>query len=847
MKRAKKKQPKKKPAPKKQAQKKPTFNAKDARPRPVVGFILLVVGLLMVVSLIDYGPEQFHSTKTEENLVGKAGVYFAVYSLQLFGVATWFLPLYFIWGSYMYFFSQRHKVDKFKAGSIVLGLIAGAGFFDALELHNLEPDHYTTGSGGYIGSLLFSGLLENSMGYFGGFVILITLFLVSTVVIFSDNLGKNIFSPKKILESWKNKRKQKAAQKLAEFEKKKEEEDTIAARQKESKPKPDTKKVVAAPPPGAKLSKKPETPAPVKKGDGAMPILKPAGGDLEPEPDIGDGGDDFLASLGSVKKSSSKKAAEPKADGGKKQDGLTIIAGDVPEKASISRPEKKGDYLFPPLKLLKEPPYMPESAAEDFQTTALTLERILAEFGVKVTLGEIHTGPVITRYDVHPAAGVRVEKIINLDKNIALGLKATSVRILAPVPGKGCVGIEVPNEKAAIVTMREILESTSWVESKAEIPIVLGREVSGKPLVADLSKMPHMLIAGSTGSGKTVCINAVITSLLFHSSPEDVRFVMVDPKIVEMQFFNELPHMLIPVVTDPKKVPGALKYLLGEMENRYQIFAKEGVRNIASFNAKRAKDKKAQTEAKSLDADMTPEERAAVSQVVVRRDSNIEIPDKLPYIICIVDELADLMMVAPADIETCVARLAQLARAAGIHLIIATQRPSVNVITGVIKANLPSRIAFKVASKVDSRTILDSMGADHLIGNGDMLFLPPGSADMVRSQGAFVADEEIKNIVDFLKQNGPPNIDEQFHQTVEAGGGDEEEEDMVDEEADLLMPDAIDVLRNTKRASTSMLQRKLKIGYNRAARIMEQLEDKGIVGPDNGSKPREILIDPDLL
>ena len=831
MKRA--KRAKKKRPPKKRPQKKPTFHEKDARPRPVVGFILLIIGVLMLVSLLDYKPEQYHVASNDqmENLVGKFGVYFTVFSFQLLGVMAWVLPIYMMWGSYMYFFSQRHKVDKIKVGAIVLGLVSGAGFLDALDLQNLDPNYYTSGSsGGFFGDLLFSGLLENNMGHFGSFLILILLFISSAGVILSDNLGKNVISPRKFLETWKTRKKEKDEKKI---------ETEQAGEAQAAKEKEADEKTVSSPKPGPKVTAKPaSSTTKFKKGPDSESRQK----EEEFEPDIG--GDDVLASFGSAKKSAPKKKLEPKADTGNKTGGLKIIAGEEPKKASVSRPEKKGDYLFPPLNLLKEPPGLPESAAEDFQATALNLERILTEFGVKVTLGEIHTGPVITRYDVHPAAGVRVEKIINLDKNIALGLKATSVRILAPVPGKGCVGIEVPNKTAATVTMREILESTSWAESKAKIPIVLGREVSGKPLVTDLSKMPHLLIAGATGAGKTVCINAIITSLLFHSSPKDLRFVMVDPKIVEMQFFNDLPHMLIPVVTDPKKVPGALKYLLGEMENRYQIFAKEGVRNIASFNAKRAKDKKAQAEALSREADMTPEERAAVSMAVVRRDSDIEIPNKLPYIICIVDELADLMMVAPADIETCVARLAQLARAAGIHLIIATQRPSVNVITGVIKANLPSRIAFKVASKVDSRTILDSMGADQLIGNGDMLFLPPGSADMVRSQGAFVADEEIKNIVDFLKQNGPPNIDEKFHQTVEAGGGDEEK---FDEDVDKLMPDAVDVLRNTKRASTSMLQRKLKIGYNRAARIMEQLEDKGIVGPDNGSKPREILIDPDLL
>ncbi|MGB0258051.1 MAG: DNA translocase FtsK, partial [Coraliomargarita sp.] len=495
-----------------------------------------------------------------------------------------------------------------------------------------------------------------------------------------------------------------------------------------------------------------------------------------------------------------------------------------------------------------------QETPEDHASTMEALVRTLEEFGVKVIPGEIHTGPVITRYEVKPAPGVRVEKIVNLDKNIALGLKAMSVRILAPVPGKGTVGIEVPNKIAQAVCMRDIVESRAWADANAEIPIVLGKDVTGKPMVTDLTKMPHVLIAGSTGSGKTVCINAIIASLLYHSGPEDIRFIMVDPKVVEMQMYNALPHMLIPVVTEAKKVPGALKWLIAEMERRYQIFATENVRNIAGFNAKIAKtkaekEKAAEMEAE-LNAEMTPEERAAVSKMEVPRDDDaFEIPrKKLPYIVCIIDELADLMMVAPADIETGIARLAQLARAAGIHLILATQRPSVNVITGVIKANLPSRISFKVASKVDSRTILDGGGAEALIGKGDMLFIPPGTSNLVRAQGAFVSDDEINGVVDYLKEhNDPPNFAEEIQNQIDAGG-DEGGGGMGGAEGgDELLGDAIDVLRSTKRASTSMLQRRLRIGYNRAARLMEELEERGIVGPENGSSPREIMVDLDAM
>ncbi len=540
-----------------------------------------------------------------------------------------------------------------------------------------------------------------------------------------------------------------------------------------------------------------------------------------------------------------EKDPDPQEDLDAGMDGFKVVRAAKTEKAADLFPERKGDYHFPTPDLLMDPPEVESSDDEDHMLKAKRLKETLSQFKIEVEMGEVHTGPVITRYDVHPAAGVKVEKIANLDKNLAMALKAESVRILAPVPGKGCVGIEVPNAKASPVCLKEILESKAWADAGAEIPIVLGKESSGRPLVADLTKMPHLLVAGSTGSGKTVCINAVIASLCYFSSPEDVRFIMVDPKIVEMKVYNDLPHMLIPVVTEPKKVPGALKWLLVEMERRYQIFSKVGVRNIAGFNAKILKDKEEKEKAQMLDAEMTPEERAALSTVEVPRDDDVlEIPEnKLPYIVCIIDELADLMMVAQADVETGIARLAQLARAAGIHLIIATQRPSVNVITGVIKANLPSRISFRVASYRDSQTILDSKGAEALLGKGDMLFIPPGSSTFMRAQGAFVSDEEINGIVDYLKVNGPPQIIEEVRAQIEAAGEEEVLGGDGDPDEDPMIRKSIEIIRTTKRASTSNLQRKLSIGYNRAARIMDELEDRGIVGPDVPGQGREILLD----
>jgi S-DNA-T family DNA segregation ATPase FtsK/SpoIIIE len=523
---------------------------------------------------------------------------------------------------------------------------------------------------------------------------------------------------------------------------------------------------------------------------------------------------------------------------------LNIVKPEETKKAKFILPQSDdANYEFPPLKMLKEQvKHSAEDSDEEHRANAENLLRILGEFGVEVSLGEIHVGPVITRYEVVPAPGVRVEKIAGLDKNIALGMRAQSVRILAPIPGKAAVGVEVPNQKPTPVGMREILESEDWASGKPELPIALGKDVSGKPLISDLTKMPHLLIAGATGSGKSVCINSIVASILYSKSPKDVRLIMVDPKVVELKVFNPLPHMLIPVVTEPKKVPGALKWLLSEMEQRYQMFAHVNVRNILGFNNRK----------KGAKPDPAEEAQAKLAGVDPAATEGMEVPDHLPYIVAIIDELADLMMVAPAEIENSIARLAQLARAAGIHLIIATQRPSVNVITGVIKANLPSRIAFQVASQVDSRTILDVKGADTLIGRGDMLFSPPGSSRLVRAQGAFVADDEIIAIVDFLKRNGPPQYAQSVQQQIDraAAEDDEDEEDGDGAEGDLgndeeLFQQALSVLKSTRRASTSMIQRRLRIGYNRAARIMDIMEDKGIVGPENGSSPREILVDLD--
>ncbi|MDX2111377.1 MAG: DNA translocase FtsK [Verrucomicrobiota bacterium] len=847
-----------------------SFRQRDSRPNYILGSISLVVGILLLISIVSYRADQnplFTTTvSSEKNLVGMLGVKLAYWSLKLTGITAWIIWLYFVWLSYMYYFGHAHRLRIWRLMSSGLAFLCMTILLTLLETNILGRnfiDNYTPhGIGGAIGELFYKHYLDENIGMGGTAVVFGILLVANIIYVTYDNVGRNLRGNDSIIAGWWKARKAAAkareeeAQRLAAEARKAEvskpkAKEAPAARgitrkgSPEDEPKPiSTRKAILEepePPIDGASPVQSETDAaedsPVRKKGSRAPFkVEPIVEDTSPSGEIleADAPPD--------------PAAPPVAPIPSK--GLKIIAVESVKKAAAPVREKSGSYVFPPMAMLMNPEPVPLDASEDaHQATAEAIVRTLGEFGVKVTMGEVHTGPVITRYDVFPAAGVRVEKIANLDKNLALSLKATSVRILAPVPGRGCVGIEVPNRKAQPVCIRDIIESEDWVNYKGEIPIALGKEVSGRPLIADLTKMPHLLIAGSTGAGKTVCINAIVTSLLYRHSPEDLRFVMVDPKIVEMQVYNALPHMLIPVVTDPKKVPGALKYLLNEMEHRYQMFASIGVRNIAGYNAKMGtkKDDEAEAKARAMDAAMSPEERAAMSTITVPRDATVELPKKIPYIVVIIDELADLMMVAPADIETGIARLAQLARAAGIHLLIATQRPSVNVITGIIKANLPSRIAFKVAAKVDSRTILDTMGADQLIGRGDMLFLPPGSSDLIRAQGAYVADEEINAIVDFLKQNGEPTFDEVFQRSVEESvdldeeGAGEEEEDLGADTA--LINQSLDVLRSTGRASTSMLQRKLRIGYNRAARIMEVLEDKGVVGPDNGAQPREILRD----
>lgn len=501
----------------------------------------------------------------------------------------------------------------------------------------------------------------------------------------------------------------------------------------------------------------------------------------------------------------------PKSSKEEIESGIQNIQKEISTKAAAVKKE----YHYPPLKLLKRGSGKTQGDSDaHLRKTAQKLQDTLHNFGVNVTVTNVSCGPTVTRYELQPEMGVKVSRIVGLADDIKLNLATPDIRIEAPIPGKAAVGIEVPNKENQAVMLREILQSQEFQGARSTLSFAVGKDIAGKPVVTDIAKMPHLLIAGATGSGKSVCINTLIVSLLYKASPDDVKLIMIDPKVVELSVYNGIPHLFIPVVTDPKKAAGALNWAVTEMMNRYNTFAEFNVRNLEEYNRK--------VEGMRIPEGETP-------------------PEKIPQIVIIVDELADLMMVAPGEVEDAICRLAQLARAAGIHLIIATQRPSVNVITGLIKANMPSRIAFSVSSGVDSRTILDMNGAEKLLGKGDMLFYPQGYQKPVRLQGAFVSDEEVSSIVEFLSSKNPAvEYDSQIEQqvnTVALSGA-----VSGNEERDVYFEEAGKFIIDKEKASIGMLQRMFKIGFNRAARIMDQLCDAGVVGPEEGTKPRKVLM-----
>ena len=859
----------------------------------VIGIVLMVAAVLLLVAVLsfdryDLSINRNPPNKPAHNWVGPLGARMAYSSFFLTGISGYMFPILIAFVGLGCFFESLSYLKRRWPWGVVL-LLSCMGLLHLADLPHLKDStslfsHARSAIsapsiGGFIGMTLYDFVFW-VLGPIGAGIVYVALDLISLLFLTNFHLGawvRKLWAPKP-QASQAAPEEQALERRARELEKKKKQLEEEVARSglgADMQPVPEpTVRDLSVPqaktgrvrkgPPGEPVKE----PAPAdegeviparevaaattadvlgKKGAGAE---KPAAA-AEPEPLKAHKPD---AEPGAPEPGSEQKSEAPAPASAATPPGRVRPAPKKPKPITVASTPMIGNYQLPSMDFLQhpDPTLKPTESKEELMANARLMQQTLAQFDIEVSLGDITKGPTITRYELHPAPGVKLEKITALSNNIAAALKAERIHILAPVPGKSSVGVEVPNIVKTKVIIRDLLESEEWRTTKARIPLALGKDVYGNPIVTDLAEMPHLLIAGSTGSGKSVCINAIISSLLYRFSPDQLRFVMIDPKVVELQHYNMLPHLVVPVVTDPKKVILALRWVVNEMEKRYQIFARVGVRNIGSFNSRpkhkpipqqelelplMAKKEKVEPGAEGFAVEVDEE-------IVVPRDEDIVIPEKLSYIVVIIDELADLMLVAPADVEMAIARITQMARAAGIHCIVATQRPSVDVITGVIKANIPARIAFQVAAKVDSRTILDAMGADKLLGKGDMLYLPPGSAKLIRAQGALITDAEIQTVVDFIARQAKPSYEVEIHQQLSKPSASFDEEGGIDEDEEIIQQ-CIEVIRSEQKASVSLLQRRLRLGYGRAARIMDELENRGIVGPSKGAEPRDILIDLD--
>ena len=796
----------------------------------VYALILLGTGTLLFLALISYVPKDIptwfpllNSTSSPnhpaQNFLGPLGAIVAGLCYFLIGAASYLLAATLLGFGGAKLFHGELKVSR-RLGWIILFIASGACLLHLQPwfLHDWRHDFKIQGPGGWVGYFFGRHIFRSAMGK-GSIIVLLGLYLTSLILMTGLRpihvVRQSVLALRRgvvALRLWLLQRRMRKADLKGQIEISQQE----ITKQQRAIEKKLRKKGAAVSEPAAFAT--PEEfvnrPEPKVVDTTALPTELPA---PRKKP-----------SLAELKKSA-KSPAKP---------SLTATT------------EWEGEnYELPGIDLLEEHDNEGRVAADpaELEEIQQTLIETLGQFGIQVAPGDITKGPTITRYEVYPAKGVRVDKIVSLERDLARATRAERINILAPIPGKDTVGIELANSRKVKVTLRELLQSEDWNASTARLPIALGKDVYGKTIIADLAQMPHLLVAGTTGSGKSVCINALIASMLYRFTPDQLRFIMIDPKVVEMQVYNSLPHLVIPVVTDPKKVLLALRWVIDEMEKRYKIFAKAGMRNITGFNARPKKKTQQELDlegtASSLPNDEGSDNALPSSEPIkVPRDDELIIPDHMPYIVIIIDELADLMQTAPADVEGAIARITQMARAAGIHLIVATQTPRADVITGVIKANIPSRIAFQVASKIDSRVILDENGADRLLGQGDMLYLPPSTSRLIRAQGVLVTDDEIGRLVDFVSAQGSPAFDLAIHERMESTAA---PDDDVTEEDEELVEKCLEIIRQEKRASTSLLQRRLRLGYTRAARIVDILEQRGILGPGEGAKPREILVDLD--
>jgi DNA segregation ATPase FtsK/SpoIIIE, S-DNA-T family len=861
----------------------------------VIGVALLAAALLLLVAQLSFDRNDISFLTTQvnhsaHNWIKLPGAYLAWGTFLLLGIVGYILPwLLALFGvayllNFLGYLRERLRWSLLWSAMLLVSVTGLLHMMDGMGLfRKWEENIGLHSAGGLLGWITYGQTDRYNFGFsllgpIGATIVYMALCLISLLFLTNFRLGvwiRALLQKERISENEPGKSEdeialERRAQELEKQAKQLQEEVARSGLGADLQPVPEpTVRDLSVPQSKGPRARKTTLPEPAK----TIPPAPADEGEIIPAREVS------TATAGEIpgKNVEPEKSAEAKSDGAKveelvaekiepgksteeKTEPEIKITGITPAKPKPKKPKPIavastpmiGNYQLPPMDFLQhaDPNVKPTESKEELMANARLMQQTLAQFDIEVSLGDITKGPTITRYELHPAPGVKLEKITALSNNIAAALKAERIHILAPVPGKSSVGVEVPNPVKTKVIVRDLFEAEEWRNSKAKIPIALGKDVYGHPIVADLSEMPHLLIAGSTGSGKSVCINAIITSLLYRFSPDQLRFVMIDPKVVELQHYNTLPHLVVPVVTDPKKVILALRWVVNEMEKRYQIFARVGVRNIGTFNSRPNKKLIPQEPELPLTTKKEKVEPGAEGfavevdeEIVVPREEDIVIPEKLSYIVVIIDELADLMLVAPADVEMAIARITQMARAAGIHCIVATQRPSVDVITGVIKANIPARIAFQVAAKVDSRTILDAMGADKLLGKGDMLYLPPGSAKLIRAQGALITDQEINSIVGFIAGQAKPSYEMEIHQqlskpvSADIPSGIDEDEDLIQQ--------CIEVIRSEQKASVSLLQRRLRLGYTRAARIMDELENRGIVGPSKGAEPRDILIDLD--
>jgi S-DNA-T family DNA segregation ATPase FtsK/SpoIIIE len=787
--------------------------------KQVIGFLWLSLYIVTFLSLLSYDPgdlgfNSYPPNPNPSNFIGDVGAGLAGMLYFGFGFGAYLFPLLALCCCVASFLGLEIKWT-WKPIWLLLFLASSCALLDLQHLggwHLIQRQANIDSPGGLLGGYIIYLTVPYALGNVGAGVLFATVFGISAIYLFNVNPVMTALNAFSWYREWKIRNEEDRLAKAPPKEQlealRQRNQRKIEALQREAALEAEAP-AIEAPPPRFNIRRPEEDDEPA-----APPAPKPAAP---------------AASAGA--------SAAP----AKKSDALLVPA-----------PVVHPDYVLPSLELLSAPAGKARDAglSEDQlnRNLALIIET-LKRFGVKAEGREITPGATITRYEVYPGEGVRVDKISSLRRDLSRVLCAERINILAPIPGKDTVGIEIANSNKVAVFLRELLDSKDWRNTSAKIPIALGKDVYGKTLVADLAAMPHLLIGGTTGSGKSVCINCILMSFLFRFKPEELRLILIDPKQVEMQVYNAIPHLVVPVVTDPKKVMLALRWVINEMEKRYRILAKVGVRNIAGFNARSRTAapppavESPQLEFLHVNLDDESGEDADEPQgapIRVPREDDLVIPDKLPYIVVIVDELADLMQTAPADVESAIARLTAKARAAGIHLIVATQTPRREVVTGVIKTNIPARIAFQVPSGLDSRVILDENGAENLLGKGDLMYRPPGMAGFTRGQGAFVSDQEVQDVVDFAGGQ----VEAQFAPELDAKlSGKAPAEMEVSEEDKKLIYECFDVIRQEKKASTSNLQRRLRLGYNRAAYVIDYLEKVGVLGPPDGAKPREILVD----